>query len=84
MKYQKKMAFVDAVQWTGDNYEEIEELTGTTYLYNNCLFVKAYQRGQISVNRGEYVVVSDNKVVVWKKEAFEAEFEPCALKEEKK
>ena len=81
MKYQKKMAFVDAVEWTGKNLGDVKEITDEIYVYNNCLFVKAYQKGQISVNRGEYVVKADDKICVWTKERFEAEFEPM---EEKK
>ena len=81
MKYQKKMAFVDAIQWTGDNFDEIDEfLSDRCYMYNGCLFVNSHQKGTIAVNRGEFVMLNNDNISVWTKDRFEKEFEPKEAK----
>lgn len=77
MKYQKKKAFVNAIKWTGDNFDEVDEfLSDRCYLYSNCLFVNAFQKGNIAVNRGDYILLNSDKISVWTKERFEEEYEP--------
>ena len=49
---------LDAVQWTGDNFDEINEfLDGGAHLYSGCLFVNGVN-GESTANKTDYITKS--------------------------
>ena len=49
---------LDAVQWTGDNFEEIKEfLDGGAHFYSGCLFVMT-ANGEATANKTDYITKS--------------------------
>lgn len=73
--YVKIAETVEAVLWDGLNYEEVSELVnGECYIYNACLFVKSPNKGNIVVNRGEFIVMKNGQVGVWTKDRFLSEY----------
>lgn len=61
MKYKHRPEIVDAVEWKGDNIDEMKEcISEDARVYNRCLFI-----GNIIPNNGE-MVVKDNKNQIYK------------------
>ena len=57
-KYRQIPVELEAVQWTGNNYDEVKEfLDGNSHLYSGCLFVKT-QDGEITANTSDYITKS--------------------------
>ena len=51
-KYQLKSPAIKAVQWTGDNIEEVKGIVPDAYMYNGLLFIPSiYERDVICVMR---------------------------------
>ena len=52
MRYTRKPSPVDAIKWTGDNFNEINEMIGGgASVFNGCLFI-----GEVIPNKGEMVI----------------------------
>lgn len=61
MKYQRRPEYVDAVQWTGKNYDEIKDFAEDNISrYNGCLFLHVSGiGGRIEsnvVNETDYII----------------------------
>ena len=71
-KYRRKIDVIEAIQWTGNNKDDIFELCGDyAHMYNNCLFIDS-----MLCNRGDYILISeDGKVTISKPHRFEALYE---------
>ena len=76
-KYRSKPIEIEAVQWTGDNYEEVATFTGNDKVksVNKCLFLYG-----LPVNQGDYIVEVDFKGIgtcgftTFAKELFESDY----------
>lgn len=59
MKYRRKPVFVDAIQWTGDNYAEVFEFTGgyayPTKSHSDTLAVSTLE-GEMMATKGCYII----------------------------
>ena len=56
MKYTRKPSPVEAIKWTGNNFNEINELVeGKASAFNGCLFI-----GEVIPNRGDMVIKYPN------------------------
>lgn len=52
MRYIRKPSPVEAIKWTGNNFEEINELTGgKASVFNRCLFI-----GEVIPDIGNMVI----------------------------
>ena len=59
MKYMKKLIIVDAVQWTGDNVEEIKTFldeNGGAYTITDNGFVINTLEGNMLASLGDYII----------------------------
>lgn len=61
MKYRKKLEVVEALQWTGDNLEEIlsfaeGSLESTIDFYGKPILVLTNYKGPLRVDTGDYIV----------------------------
>lgn len=72
MKYRRKPEHIDAVEWKGDNIDEIREaISEDASMYNRCLFV-----GDIMPSNGEMVIKdSMNRIYAMSKSMFERLYE---------
>ena len=72
MKYKRKPETVDAVEWKGDNIDEMREvISEDARVYNRCLFI-----GDIMPNNGEIVIKDEqNRIYKMNKNTFERLFE---------
>lgn len=77
-KYRKKPIIVEAVQWTGDNYEEIYEFTrGNCCLTvdDNELIIRTLE-GDMQTKKGSYIIKGKaGEFYPCKKEIFEQTYE---------
>lgn len=67
-KYVKKPIEVEAVQWTGDNTDEIDEFTNRQIyenIYKNCILIETLE-GDMEALPGDYIIKDAN-----------GEFYPC-------
>lgn len=59
MKYRRKPVFVDAIQWTGDNYPEVFEFTEgnawPTRSHSDTLAVSTLE-GEVMATKGCYII----------------------------
>ena len=56
MKYIRKPSPVEAIKWTGTNFEEINDMVGgKASVFNRCLFI-----GEIMPSMGEMVIKYPN------------------------
>lgn len=57
-KYRQVPVELEAVQWTGKNFDEIKEfLDGGAHLYSGCLFIQTHD-GEKTANVSEYITKS--------------------------
>ena len=72
MKYRRRPLEIEAVEWTGDNLNDIQSvISPDARVYNGCLFI-----GDILPNRGEVVIKDKNGVIsTLKKETFNLLYE---------
>lgn len=83
MKYKTKLEYIDAVHWTGDNYEDVSKFTGGhAYLFNKCLFVTCPSEGSMMVNTGQYLIRKNGKYVAMDEEIFNNRYEKVTEKSE--
>lgn len=68
MKYEKRPVVIDAIQYTGDNYEEIIVFTMGNAIYDikdTVLRIKTLE-GEMTVNKGDFII-----------KGVKGEFYPC-------
>ena len=72
MKYKRKPEVIDAVEWKGDNIDEVKEaISEDASVYNRCLFV-----GDIMPSNGEMVIKDErNRIYKMSKQMFERLYE---------
>lgn len=62
MKYRKKPVIVDAVQWTGDNYDEIKRFAGENVTMDGTdLIVKTLEDGKD--NKAKHVATVGDYII---------------------
>lgn len=66
-KYRKKPVVIEAVQWTGKNFDDIYEFTEgkNCHMYNKSLVIMTLE-GQMTANIGDYII-----------KGVQGEFYPC-------
>lgn len=72
-KYRKKPVVIEAIQYTGDNFKEIEELINDSPTNREILFRPASERlvirtleGDMEANKGDFII-----------KGIQGEFYPC-------
>ena len=69
MRYRKKPVEIDAVQWTGRNYDEIQNFIGdkviTGFVSERGLLIQTLE-GQMTARTGDYII-----------KGVKGEFYPC-------
>lgn len=77
--YVKKPIPVQAIQWTGDNFAQIEEFAGSGYVWveDGYLFVASHDcTFKTQSKAGDYIVRAANgDLYICKKSSFEATYE---------
>ena len=82
MKYRRKPEYVEAIQWTGTNYNEIKEFAGDQVgNFNGCIFIHSSGIGgrieSMVVNETDYIVKGSNGTFrSMDKQAFTTLYEP--------
>lgn len=76
-KYRKKPIIVNAMQWTGNNYEEILVFSkGNCYLEDNGYLYLETPKGDVRVKKDDYIVKKNkDEFYLYKKEIFEQTYE---------
>lgn len=80
MKYQSKSAQVDAVQWTGENFDDVQLISPDAAInFCQCRDILTIRtvRGYSDVYPGEWVVRQDEQVYKLHDVEFEDTFEPA-------
>ena len=57
-KYRKKPVVVEAIQWTGKNYDDIKQFCGQELiidLLNHCVCIRTLE-GNMSASDGDYII----------------------------
>ena len=72
MKFQKKPLIIDAIQWTGSNYEEICKFVGEELTYRDLV---GCEINQLEIDTREGTMVA--KVNDWIIRGVFGEFYPC-------
>jgi hypothetical protein len=84
MKFRKKPIIVEAMQWTGDNLDEIMlfcngDATYEVMASGNCLIVILTSEGRMSANIGDWIIKEpfdkERKFYPCKPDIFEATYE---------
>ena len=82
MKYVHKPTYVDAIQWKGDNFEEVKEFAGEFVVYDeetHTLQTRLLE-GDLSVEVGKYLIKGvDRQFYPCSEEVFLASYEPSAI-----
>jgi len=58
MVYRKKPVVIEAIQWTGDNFDELERFTDNSSLvkfFNHELFIYTLE-GKMHASVGDYII----------------------------
>lgn len=77
MKYLKKQLLVEAMQWTGNNWDEIEKFApyDVSCFNGKDLRIQTLE-GQMMCHRGDYVIIGiDGELYPCKKEIFEKSYD---------
>lgn len=79
-KYRQIPIVCEAVQWTGDNLDEINELIGgAAHVYSGCLFINTENNGELIPDRSDYILKSGTEnfpiIRVVTQEVFEKVYE---------
>lgn len=56
MRYRKKPVEIEAVQWTGENLEEIKKFAGNSLTYIEQHVIIETLEGCRMVNKGDYII----------------------------
>lgn len=80
MKFMKKPVVVEAIQYTGENEEEIKEFLGEYFkasVPSACYMIISNFRGDMTISKGDYVVHGvDGDFYPCKPDIFEKTYEP--------
>lgn len=61
-KYRQIPVVCNAVQWTGNNLDEINELVGgAAHVYSGCLFIQNEMGNELIPNTTDYITKSGNE-----------------------
>ena len=75
MKYRKKPIVIEAIQWTGDNFDELKEFTETDNQQTVCRIVKS------TFDRDLFVDTLEGSLMAslndWVIKGIKGEFYPC-------
>lgn len=87
-KYQRKPEYIEAIQWTGNNWAEIKDFAQDSIgSFNGCLFLHTSGiEGRIEsmvVNETDYIIKGKNGFRSMDKRAFEALYMPVEMKQNK-
>ena len=66
MKYKKKPVVIEAIQWVGDNLNEIESFVGENMLSDNDGIEICTLEGNMKASKGDYII-----------KGIKGEFYPC-------
>jgi len=89
-KYTKKPATIEAIEWTGDNFDDIVEfdeneracLRDRVYLRTGTLFIETLE-GDMKATIGDYIIKGvDGELYPCKPEIFKKTYEECIVVEE--
>ena len=83
MRYRKKLIVVDAVEWTGDNFQAIDDMVGTALsnyvrlTLGGSLEVESSANGRKWIaKKGDWVIrTPDDQIYLSRKELFEKTYE---------
>ena len=81
-KYHKKLEVVDAIRWTGENYESIKAFTGNTFIFwhphTEAISIEV-QGHNLQVSKGDWIIRGSEglgpKVYLCKADIFEQLYE---------
>lgn len=82
MRYIHKSTYVDAIQWKGDNFEEVKEFAGELVVYDEetHMLQTRLLDGDLSVEVGKYLIKGvDGQFYPCNEEVFLASYEPSAV-----
>lgn len=66
MKYRKKPVIIEAVQWNGDNFEEIMKFVNNNFVHLNGELIIKTLEGNMTASKGDYII-----------KGVKGEFYPC-------
>lgn len=82
MKYVHKPTCVDAIQWKGDNFEEVKKFAGEFVIYDEetHMLQTRLLEGDLSVEIGKYLIKGvDGQYYPCSEEVFSASYEPSTV-----
>lgn len=71
MKYRKKPVEIEAIQWKGNNFEEIKQFAGEMLVHEpvdfsnkpyGILYINDYKQGRYIVKVGDYIIKGKTKL----------------------
>ena len=75
-RYRKKPVEVEAVQWTGENWQEIKDFAGSDVSFDGRLYVFTLE-GTLKVDIGDYIIKGvKGEFYPCKPDVFEKTYEP--------
>lgn len=66
MKYRKKPVIIEAIQWNGNNFEEIMEFIDSDFVHFNSELIINTLEGNMTASKGDYII-----------KGIKGEFYPC-------
>lgn len=79
MKYRKKPVVIEALQWTGDNRDEIKAWSGATDWYYRPELVIPTLEGNMSAYPGDWIIKGvKGEFYPCKPDIFEATYDPVS------
>ena len=79
-KYRKKPVVIDAVQWTGENMQEISDFAShCAEIVNDTLLINTLE-GTMTASKGDYIIRGvQGEYYPCKPDIFEETYEKCEL-----
>lgn len=75
-RYRKKPVEVEAVQWTGENWQEIKDFAGSDVAFDGRLYVFTLE-GTLKADIGDYIIKGvKGEFYPCKPDVFEKTYEP--------
>lgn len=75
-RYRKKPVEIEAVQWTGENWQEIKDFAGSDVSFDGRLYVFTLE-GTLKVDIGDYIIKGvKGEFYPCKPDVFERTYEP--------
>lgn len=54
--YKKKPVIIQALEWSGSNYEEIDNFLGSNYEFSGTTLIIHTLEGDMSAKKGDYII----------------------------